>query len=293
VGSAAGAASGSTSLVDRLLRDAAQRLGPRAGDAATARIEAELLLAHVLGTSRSALLLAPPVTAEAASDYAQLVAERVATGRPVAYTVGRRAFFDLVLRVDPRVLVPRPETETVVEVALDLLRSGGLPPGPLVDRGTGSGCLALALCRERPVLALDIDADALDLAGENVRATDASTRVGLVRADGLSCLRPGSVAAVVANPPYVEARDVEQLPEDVARHEPRHALVPAEGSVPDMFARLLDESRAALQPGGWLITEVGAGQAGLVAGMASLRGFGWVSVTPDLAGIERVVAARR
>jgi release factor glutamine methyltransferase len=98
---------------------------------------------------------------------------------------------------------------------------------------------------------------------------------------------------VVANPPYVEARDVEQLPEDVARHEPRHALVPAEGSVPDMFARLLDESRAALQPGGWLITEVGAGQAGLVAGMASLRGFGWVSVTPDLAGIERVVAARR
>jgi methylase of polypeptide subunit release factors len=115
----------------------------------------------------------------------------------------------------------------------------------------------------------------------------------LVQADGLSCLRADSLAAVVANPPYVDAQDFPRLPDDIVRHEPRAALVPTEASVPAMYARLLDESRRALAPGGWLITEVGAGQAGMVAAMASVRGFGWVAVTPDLSGIERVVAARR
>jgi release factor glutamine methyltransferase len=126
-----------------------------------------------------------------------------------------------------------------------------------------------------------------------VRETGSSARVLLVQADGLSCLRADSLAAVVANPPYVDAQDFPRLPDDIVRHEPRAALVPTEASVPAMYARLLDESRRALAPGGWLITEVGAGQAGMVAAMASVRGFGWVAVTPDLSGIERVVAARR
>jgi release factor glutamine methyltransferase len=98
---------------------------------------------------------------------------------------------------------------------------------------------------------------------------------------------------VLANPPYVEAAEFPRLPEDVRRHEPRAALVPSEGSVQAMYARLLAESRRALRPGGWLVTEVGAGQAGMVAAMASVHGYGWVDVRPDLAGIERVVAARR
>jgi release factor glutamine methyltransferase len=279
--------------VDRLLRAAAERLGARAGDTATARLEAELLLAHVLGTDRARLLLGPPVGDGAASAFEALVAERIASGRPVAYVTGRRAFHDIVLRVDARVLVPRPESELLVDLALELLGTGRVPPGPVVDRGTGSACLALCLCRLRPVLALDIDAGAMEVAAVNVAEQAAGGRVLLVRADGLGCLGPASAALIVANPPYVEADEFERLPEDVRRHEPRGALVPTEGTVTAMYARLLDEGRSVLRAGGWLITEVGAGQALTVAGMARARGYLHANVRPDLAGIGRVVAACR
>jgi release factor glutamine methyltransferase len=221
------------------------------------------------------------------------VTERAETGRPVAYLVGSRGFLELELTVDERVLVPRPETEIVVECFLALLAGGAVPSGPVADRGTGSGNIALAVCDRRPVIATDISRDALAVASANVAACGARGRVQLVAADGLRCLRAESLAAVLANPPYVAPEDVARLPEDVRRHEPLVALVPGEGSVPAMFTRLLAESRAALRPGGWLVTEVGAGQAALVASLASVHGFGWVDIHPDLSGIERVVAARR
>jgi release factor glutamine methyltransferase len=276
-----------------LLAAATAALRARAGDLDTARLEAELLLAHALGVGRERLLTLASVPAPAARALQSAVAERVRTGRPVAYLVGRRAFLEFELAVDPRVLVPRHETELLIEVLDELLAAGTLPPGPVVDRGTGSGNLALGVRGRRPVLALDLSADALDVAGANLAALLPAARRLLVRADGLACLRPGSVAAVLANPPYVEPDEFERLPEDVRRHEPRAALVPGEGSARAMFMRLLSEARALLVPGGWLLTEVGAGQAPRVAELASVLGFGWTDVRRDLAGIERVVAARR
>ena len=286
----AGAGPAST---DACLRRAAAALVARAGDLGAARLEAELLLAHALGVERAALLAAPAVPAAAAAEFETLVARRVETGRPVAYTLGRRDFWDLELLVDERVLIPRPESETVVQVALGLLDRGLLPAGDLADRGTGSGCLALALRGARPVLALDSSADALAVAAANVARLRAGGRVRLVQADGLACLQPGRLAAVLANPPYIEPDELATLPEEVRRHEPVAALVPREGSVRAMFARLLAESRAALAPRGWLITEVGRGQAALVAALASAAGYGWTEIHDDASGIERVVAAQR
>ena len=276
-----------------LLAAATAALRARAGDLAAARLEAELLLAHALGVGRERLLTLTAVPATAARAFERDVMERARTGRPVAYLVGRRGFLEFELAVDGRVLVPRPESELIIEVLDELLAAGTLPPGPLVDRGTGSGNLALGVRGRRPVLALDLSADALDVAGANLATLLPRARRLLVRADGLSCLRPSSVAAVLANPPYVEPDEFARLPEDVRLHEPAVALVPGEGSARAMFARLLREARAALLPGGWLITEVGAGQAAWVAELASVLGFGWTDVRRDLAGIERVVAARR
>jgi len=290
--SAAAAGGAPRASVDAVLRRAMAALLPRAGELTGARIEAELLLAHALGVERAALLSLRAVPAAAASAFESLVEERVRTGRPVAYTLGRKAFRDLELLVDERVLIPRPETELVVEVALELLAQGQMPPGAFADRGTGSGCLALAVCAFRPVIAVESSAGALAVAAANVARAEAGGRVLLVRSDGLSGLRPGRLAAVLANPPYIEPAELRGLPEDVRRHEPLDALVPREGSARAMFARLLAESRAALAPRGWLVTEVGAGQAALVAGLASATGFGWTAIHSDAAGIDRVVAAR-
>jgi len=278
---------------DDVLRRLAERLLPRAGDFATARLEAELLLAHALGTTRAGLLLRPAVDGPGQDAAAALAERRARDGEPVAYLIGRRGFRELELAVDSRVLVPRPETELVVDVFLELHDAGSLPPGAVADRGTGSGNLALSVCDRRGVLASDLSVDALAVAAANVRAAGAEERVLLVAADGLAHLRPRALAAVLANPPYVEPAEHARLPDDVRLHEPRLALVPGEGSAQAMFARLLREAHAALAPGGWLITEVGAGQAPWVASLASVSGFGWLAVHPDLAGVERVVAARR
>jgi release factor glutamine methyltransferase len=280
--------------IEQLLRAASVALLARAGDADGARLEAELLMLHALGEGgRERLITLRALPPEAEERFRAAVAERLATGRPVAYLVGHREFLEFDLLVDERVLVPRPETETVAEVLDALLERGALPPGPIVDRGTGSGNLALAVRGRRPVLATDISAGALEVARANLQRCGPEHRVLLVRADGLSCLRPGSVAAVVANPPYIESAELPTLAEDIRRHEPAAALVPGEGSARAMFTRLLGEARAALAPGGWLVTEVGAGQAAMVMELASVLGFAWVEAQNDLAGIERVVAARR
>ena len=283
------------------MRAAARRLLARAGDPAVACLEAEVLLAHVLGTTRSRLLAARAPDAPERARFEALVAERAETGRPVAYLVGHREFRDLRLAVDGRVLIPRPETESVLEALEELLAEGRLPPRPVVDRGTGSGCLALCASAHRDVVALDLSAGALEVAGANLETLRAARppggpaagRVWLLRADGLRALRAGRFAAVLANPPYVEPREFADLPEDVRRHEPRAALVPGEGSVQGVFGRLVEESRDLLAPGGWLLTEVGAGQADLVRRLALGAGFDPVRTRRDLAGHERVVLARR
>jgi release factor glutamine methyltransferase len=214
----------------------------------------------------------------------------------VAYLVGRRGFRDLDVLVDERVLVPRPETEHVVEVLLDLKAAGQLPPGPVVDRGTGSGALALTLATalEGMVVGVDLSAPALEVARLNGEAMrDAGGQpVPLVQSDCLSCFADNSLAAVVANPPYIAEEDFEGLPVDVRGHEPRVALVPEGGCPASHYAAFITQAGRALAPGGWLVTEVGEGQADAVAARLKAAHWSQIGLTEDLAGIARVVHAQ-
>jgi release factor glutamine methyltransferase len=260
---------------------------PRAGEALRAagldRLDAEVLLAHVLGRDRAALHAAPEqrLTAAQAARFAALAARRRA-GEPVAYLTGRRAFRWLELTVDERVLIPRPETEGLVEAALTL------PAGArVVDVGTGSGAVGLALAHERPdleVVATDCSAPALAVARAN--AARLRLRVELRQADLLEGIE-GRLDAVVSNPPYVPAG--ERLARDVDAYEPAEAL----RAGPDGLAviRRLVPRAAARAP--FVALEVGAGQAGAVTELCRAAGYADVEARRDLAGIERIVVARR
>jgi release factor glutamine methyltransferase len=219
-----------------------------------------------------------------------LVERRVADGTPVAYLIGSREFSDLSLTVDERVLVPRPETETLVDAFGSLEDAGDLPPGPVIDWGTGSGAVALMAARRRPVLAVDHSAPALQVAAGNVARH--RLPIMLVQADALSAVSAGAVAAVLANPPYIDADEWPALPDDV-RHEPRCALIPRDGDVDSLYALLAREAARVLRPGGWLLTEIGLGQGDRVVESCELAGLGSVRRLDDLAGVERVIAARR
>ncbi|HST42716.1 MAG TPA: peptide chain release factor N(5)-glutamine methyltransferase [Conexibacter sp.] len=249
------------------------------------RLDAELLLADALGATRTSLHLHPErVLALAESErFAALVARRRAR-EPVAYIRGTRGFRHIDLTVDRRVLVPRPETELLVEVALALPRAARV-----LDVGTGSGAVALALKHERPdlqVLATDLSADALDVA----RANAANLRLDVTFAQGdLLSGVAGEFDAILSNPPYVPDGDREQLEPEVAVHEPAQALF-AGGDGLDLLRRLAVDA-AARAP--FVAFEVGAGQAPAVGEL--LRGGGMTQVRAhrDLAGIERVVVGRR
>lgn len=250
------------------------------------RLDAELLLAEAVGVRREALVTGSERELEPgqARLFRELVTRRSRDGEPVAYLLGRRGFRWIELEVDRRVLVPRPESELLVEAAL------GLPAGSRVlDVGTGSGAVALALRQERPDLELtgsDISADALAVAAANRDRLWLEVR--LEQADLLDGLG-GAWEAILANPPYVAEGDRAQLPRELA-HEPEGALFAG----PDGLAvirRLLPA--AAATEAALLAVEVGEGQADGVAAMALAAGFGRATVLDDLAGIGRVVVATR
>jgi len=253
----------------------------------SARLDAELLLAHALGVSRTELFLdsGRHVEGPAIRAFQDLVRRRAVQHEPVAYLLGRKGFRHIDLAVDPRVLVPRPETELLVEVALDL------PHGARVlDVGTGSGAVALALKHERPDLVVtgsDASRDALVVARANRDALGLD--VELVQADLLAGLGE-DWDAVLSNPPYVAERDRAALPPDVLRHEPAQALFAGEDGL-DVIRRLVAE--AAATSATLLAMELGAGQASRVTALAQAAGFDDVRALRDLAGIERVVEGRR
>jgi release factor glutamine methyltransferase len=254
----------------------------------TPGVDAELLLAHVLGTTRSGVLAEPgrELTAAEASELAALVARRERR-EPLADVLGEWGFRRLVLVVDRRVLVPRPETEVVVERCLARLAGHGEPR--VLDVGTGSGAIALALADEHPgarVTATDSSPDALAVARENVART--GLRVELREHDLFDGLPPGEWDLVVSNPPYVQAADLAALPAEVRDWEPRAALV-GDGAT-EAIARAAAE---ALRPGGALVLEVADGDAGRVAELLHGLGYDDVRVTRDLAGRERVVEGVR
>jgi len=245
------------------------------------RLDAELLLSHALGLTRLELYTQhdrPLTTAERAA--ARALVERRGRREPLAYVLGAWGFRTLTLNTDPRALVPRPETEVVVEHALMLVRDVEAPR--VADVGTGSGAIALAIAAERPdarVVATDASPDALALAGEN--AERLGLRVELVHTNLLEGVA-GPFDLVVSNPPYVLPH--EELPPELA-FEPRGALVDAGQTI-----ALAASAREVLA--GWLVLETHAERASEVAGELRALGYSDVAVTRDLAGRERVVEGR-
>jgi release factor glutamine methyltransferase len=249
------------------------------------RVDAEWLLAHALEVSRTELYAdGDEVPAERERVFRELVTRR-ATREPLAYVLGEWGFRRLTLRVDPRVLIPRPETEVLVERCLELIADRAEPV--VVDIGTGSGAIALAIADEHPgarVSGTDTSADALVVAAENVRLTN--LRVELVEGRLFAGLE-GPFDLVVSNPPYVAPEDIDTLPPEVGDHEPRTALI--ESGATEAAAR---EALGRLAPGGSLAFEVADGRAPEVADLLRALGYEDVTIGEDLAGRERVVDGR-
>jgi release factor glutamine methyltransferase len=253
------------------------------------RREALRLWSELRGTAPAEIFLDAEAAAEPAAAAALRVAvRRRAAGEPLAHVAGRIGFRSLLLRSDRRALIPRPETEGLVDLLLARTRTGHA-----ADIGTGSGCLALSLASEgsfTQVSAVDISADALAQAEENRAAS--GVRVDLVRGDLCEPLRPGSLDAVVSNPPYLTEGEYAALDPSVKRWEPAAALV----SGPDGLhatSRLLHEARNVLRGGGWLALEVDCTRAAEVAAQAGALGWMDVAIHADLFGRERYLLARR
>jgi release factor glutamine methyltransferase len=293
--SGVGAATASAMPLDTAtsIRDALDSavIATTAAGCETPRLDAELLLAHVLGVARERLLLDRDLVVAGPSvrAFQDAVRRRAVAREPVAYICGSRAFRRLQLHCDRRALIPRPETERLVEIAC-----AQLPPGARVlDVGTGCGAVALALKDERPDLLVsgsDISADALELARANGERLSLDVR--WLRADLLAGV-PDELDAVVANLPYVAESERVSLPPEILRHEPAGAVFAGADGL-SCVRRLVAEggarTRARLR---FLALEVGAGQAGEVATVMRAAGFEGVRAERDLAGIERVLVAAR
>ncbi|CAG0950105.1 Release factor glutamine methyltransferase [Burkholderiales bacterium] len=256
-------------------------------------VDAQVLLAHALGVDRAWLVAhaTDPLPRERAGAFFDL-AKRRRDGEPVAYLVGRREFHGLDLRVTPAVLVPRPETETLVDVALERLPRDR--PVDVADLGTGSGAIALAIASARPlarVLATDVSQDALAVARGNAARLGLSN-VAFAPGDWYAALAPdaGAFDLVAANPPYVAADDA-HLSEGDLRFEPAQALTPG-GDGLDALRTIVAGARSHLRAGGWLAVEHGFDQSDAVRALFAEAGFEAVEVRRDLAGIPRVVAGR-
>lgn len=255
------------------------------------RLDAELLLAHALGVERIRLYLdlERPLTADELDAVRGLVKRRRAR-EPVAYILGHRDFWGRRFKVTPAVLIPRPDTETLVEQALE--RLGEDHGADVIDLCTGSGCVAISLACERPglrVTATDLSAEALAVARENAAALGAEVRFaqGDLFADEV-----GPFDLVTANPPYVREGELGALQPEVAEHEPTLALVAGPTGL-EIYERLVPAAFERLRPGGHLLLEVGAGQAAAVGSLLTRAGFAEVVAHRDLGGHERVVAGRR
>ncbi len=277
----------------------------------SAPLAAELLLMHALGRGRAWLYAHPEETLgeSAREKYIALVARR-ASGVPTQYLTGRQEFWGLEFEVTPAVLIPRPETEHVIEVALDRI---GVAPGAnsagreqrlrLADVGTGSGCIAIALAHELPgaqITATDISSAALEVARRNAARHGVAARVDFVESNLLEAVLHQSPFTshqspfydlIASNPPYVARRTSAALAREVRDHEPAIALFGGEDGT-EIYAPLIAQAARLLKPGGFLVLELGHDSASHV--LSLLEGTGWrdCTLTNDLAGIPRVISAR-
>ncbi|MEX2551798.1 MAG: peptide chain release factor N(5)-glutamine methyltransferase [Actinomycetota bacterium] len=267
----------------------------RGQDSLASRVEAELLLCHLLGCTRAELYLDSGNSVDG-SDLAIFddMLQRRRSGEPIQYITGVQAFRKLELRVGPGVMVPRPETELLVEQCLILLAEVRNPR--VIDLGTGSGAIALSAATERPgsrVWATDISEDALSWARTNLLAAGARN-LELHSGDLFSPLPKelmGTIDLVVSNPPYLSEKELGEAPEDVRDHEPAVALSCGREGF-EVSARIIDEAGAWMASGGWLVLEISPAQERAVTEMFS-RDFEEVDIVNDLAGSARIARGRR
>jgi len=266
-----------------------------AQDVPSPRLNAELLMMLVLGRERAYLYAHPDLelTPEEEFHYDKVVDER-ARGVPTQYITGHQEFWGLDLLVSPAVLIPRPETEHVVETVLELVKE--LKPVAtlkLVDVGTGSGAIALALASELPradIHACDISHDALEMARLNAARLGLEQRINFRKSDLLSAYAGEKFDFVVSNPPYVGESEMDKVQKQVREFEPKIAVFSGEEGM-DIYRRLIPEAREALKPGGMLVVEIGFSTEQKVKEL--LQDWADVQVTADLQGIPRVIAARK
>ncbi len=305
-----------SSAVDRL----------EAAEVGSPRMNAEVLLMFVLGVNRAYLYAHPEreLTTEEETRYNEALAQR-STGMPSQYITGHQEFWGLDFVVSPAVLIPRPETEHLVETVLELAR--GIARPKLIDVGTGSGCIALALAYELPnaeVYAIDVSAEALEIARANAARLQLEERVQFLRcnvltpvsgdrphmvpsfsavipSEGFSPSRGTPVLAenhfrnfdfVVSNPPYVGFNEADKVQKSVRDFEPRMAVFAGERGL-DVIGPLVTQAHQALKTGGWLAVEIGYSMRDAVLALLSPTMWDEISVVPDLQGIPRVVAARK
>lgn len=269
-----------------VLNDAAARLG----GSATARRDAELLLMRATGRDRAWFLThsEAELTPEQSAQFEGWIARR-ARHEPIQYILGETEFYGLAFAVTPDVLIPRPETEHLVEATLERVDRDALER--ICDVGTGSGAIAVALAHELPrahVTAVDLSRPALEVATENARRHGVAERMRFVESDLLGALRGETFDVIVSNPPYV--RDDEVLESQVRDYEPHAALFAGPMGL-EVYERLITQAHQALVPGGWLLMEIGHGQRDVLAGL--LKDWENVSFKVDLQGISRVAIAQR
>jgi len=300
------------------LTAAVERLG--VAEIGSPRLNSETLLMFVLGVNRAYLYAHPEreLNPEEQARYDDAVEQR-ATGMPSQYITGHQEFWGLDFLVAPAVLIPRPETEHVVETVLELVREGDVQSGArlrLVDIGTGSGCIVLALANELPtaeLYATDISADALEIARANAARLQLANRVQFLQCDVLGPVanpdnrgpstRTGVLAqedsvefrdldVVVSNPPYVAYREADKVQKSVREFEPLNAVFAGIDGL-DVISRIVEQALIALKAGGWLVVEIGYSMRDEV--LELLRPAIWddIRVVPDLQGIPRVIACRR
>lgn len=262
----------------------------------TSQLDAELLMAYALHTTRIYIISHPNQlpSDEEIQQFRQMIARRTKR-EPLAYITGEREFWKLSFDIVPGVLVPRPETEILVETVLSQLR--GLDSPIMAEIGAGSGCIAISLAMEVPdafIYATEDDPVALEVAGRNALKHRVSERVKIMEGNLLDPLQFDlhcKLDAVISNPPYIPSGEIDSLQPEVAKYEPRGAL---DGGPDGMVyhRRILDAAREWLKPGGWVHMEIGIGQAAEVVDYAYKHGYWKARITKDLAGIERIISCK-
>jgi release factor glutamine methyltransferase len=260
-------------------------------------LTADLLLGFALGWTRVRLLsYAEYPVSDGVWDYVRELVRRRAAGEPLQYLTGEQEFFGLTFQVSPDVLIPRPETEFLVEKGIELIKNYPSAAVRYADIGTGSGCIAVSIAHQIPSSsgwAVDISADALKIARANAARNGVADRIRFIQSDLLGCFssRP-CLDFVFCNPPYVALDDYDSLPSEVKNHEPHKALFGGRSGL-EVYARLIPEAASRLVAGGYLLLEVGAGQAQQVERFVKSNGLSLQAVLGDLQGIPRCLVGQR